>query len=232
MCIRKHVNPRKSKLREIFVREIAASAPRVFANVAKDIRELHRQSEVPRAAQGDAESRMTSRRAEHVRAHFADRPGYVCAVGFELVPRPVCDRFQVPADTVKNRVQVFDRHAECRDGPGHLSKDFRAAMTVEGAAQSLPVRSEAVRDTRVTGLCMVDDVVGLPAERVQREHTAPFVSGKQARRERERARIRANNFGTPIGVAHVADPIMSATILPELMTPGTPAPGCVPAPTK
>src|SRR6185503_14741723 len=101
----------------------------------------------------------------------------------------------------------------------------------EGARQRRAVCPQAFTGETVTSNAAVDDVIRLPAECVEREHASPLVTRQQVRGEPERSGVALGDVSAAISVAH-AVPMRSATIFPELMTPGTPAPGCVPAPAK
>jgi len=182
--------------------------------------------------------------AHEVRHHDSHRARDPIAVNEEVLHARVAD----PADVCRHAVQqlvgitAWDPVA-LEDVPQSLERRIRerrfAANGVELAAQSFDRRA---RGLRIGG--QIDGVVAAAAPGIEQRRVVADARGHEARGPGERTRVAAQDSPRQRlprrhrrhdAIASAASPRSAVTsravAFPELITPGTPAPGCVPAPT-
>ena len=163
---------------QIFGRKIDPSHPRVFADVAQDVRHLH----------GAPERRAVRQRAVFVAEHRCRHESYgrrdEIAVVEQIVVGLVAANGDVAACPEQQVECGFDRDREARGGIGERNQD-RMLRPSRIRGEKLVAPGFDRRHTLIGACRSVDDVVGGSAERIDRPYRAPLF-----RREKERGEVK------------------------------------------
>lgn len=173
------------ELLQFIDRQVDAAAPRVVADVADDVGELERQSQLAGIVQ-----RARILVAEHAGRQFADHAGHVPTVLAQAGPVQVAGLVQVHLHAVDDGQQTLARDVaigqvrlqRARDGVVRLAIDHLVDL------RAPPGQLDA-RQGRVAAF--VDHVVDLATERVQRSNGPP----PRRRQEQERVIEAGAAFG-------------------------------------
>ena len=232
-------------------RQVDAAVGGVLDHVAGDVGELEGEAEVLGAAQGGEVVRL---HAHHERHHHAHHARHVPAVVERVLDGLVAARRDVHGEAVEQLDGVAFGDVA---GEGHALEGGEVGIVGGLAGQRAPgLRVEPVqprlrrlragRGHAVAELLAVDHVVAVPAPGVEHLGVDAGLRRRTARRRRRsssspsgwsrgwtgRGRWRARRGGYGHAVAPRSASISPAVALAEPITPGTPAPGWVPAPTK
>ena len=222
--------------REPAPRHVDPVTRRVLEHVAGDVRELHADAEIDREGAGD---RIVD--AEDVAAEQADGARDAVGVAYELVlvldPHRAEILLQTPQQLVRDAHVEAPRAGEIEEAlHGRVSAASRREITAHAREREAPL---------VDGL-VVDEVVDAPAEGVEQGDPIRLLGTEEAGGAGEGPAMVSQDpvgmagEGLVSGVVHVASRAsarwgagtMRSSTLAELRTPGRPAPGCVPAPTR
>src|SRR5437660_1209753 len=127
--------------------------------------------------EGDAEiARVTARRgfdgAENFRGHETDDAGDTVAIAFERREIEISIVVEVHRHAVDNRLKILLRQLERRDDRRERERNRMPRRSAERRSEfAAPPRELEPRDTRIGDL--IDDVVDLAAEGVQRDDRSP-----------------------------------------------------------
>ncbi len=152
-------------------RQVDSASTCVLADVAGDVRQLHRDPQV--ACAGERVRIAYPHQHAH---HRADRRGDTCGIGEDVRQRLVAPPARVPGETFQQSLGQRPRHRmfldHAREGPvrRHVPRPARIAE-IETVAQ----REDGSRLL----LAFVHGVVGEPAERVERQRRIASSSWKQ-----------------------------------------------------
>ena len=217
-------------------RQIEPAGARVLADVARDVGELHRDAEI-------AGARHQRRRVAHAhqqRHHRADRAGDARGIVVQLRKRLVAAAFRIPGEAFEQRFGQRARNGvtRARLGEGAIGRR-RQRPAVVGARRAARAGAASARDAAAVA---IDRIVGEAAEGVERGSRLARRARQEQRRREEGARAASQQraAGGEIGSRgecrlrrtrmHRAT-TLSRTRADE-STPGSPAPGWVPAPTR
>ena len=154
---------------DLVERQVDAAPLGVRAEVAHDVRQLERDSQVDRVVPGPR-----VRVAEDLDAGQTDRPRHPVAVLVELLERGVAPLVDVHLDAVEDRLEVLALDGEGPDHLGEMLGDrLRRAAVVRAAQLEPPVRQDAALLAR-RRRPLVDGVVHRPAEGVERVDRVPL----------------------------------------------------------
>ena len=200
-------------------------------------RELHRDTEIAGAGQ-----RVGVADAHQHRHHRTDGGGDAGGIVDDARQRLVACFHRVPGEPFEERVGQRLRHLEAVDhgGEGAVGGGVARAAFVD---QVEPVaEAEDGVDLLVVE---VDGVIGEAAEGVERQRRVADAGGQELRRGVERERSVADRVAADVEVAGVdhsaatsigsvvgASGTSFASTSADEITPGRPAPGWVPAPTR
>ncbi len=209
----------------------------IVAQVAGDVRKLERDSEIGGSSQDLLFFRIDAHDDRH---HAADRSGDMVAITqqIRLVARPPACRVELEALDMIEDIAVRDRAfgqegAESVEGqqPDRLAGEDLEGEQFHGLDISLrPIRPETQR-------LAVADVVAMAAPAIKEPGALAGPAVEQAARHVEGFRAvtdRLPGRGDELGPVHprISSIISPAVALALPTTPGIPAPGWVPAPTK
>ena len=180
--------------------------------------------------------RFGSTHAHDVTHHQADRARDAVAVAQERVPAFVARRSRRPSPSRRAARRGSRAGCRARVPPSGRARAAGRPSARPRRSPSSSARSRSEPRPLLAGRREVDGVVGTAAVGVDRDGVVRDRRGEQPRREREALRVLLRSSRAPASVrsAHVAKSsrMTRAVALAELTTPGTPAPGWVPAPTR
>src|SRR5205823_4617432 len=162
---------------QVFLRQVDAPAPRVALEVAQDVYELQRRSEVHRVLAG-----LGIAVSENLDRDQADGACHAVTIHGEVVERGVARAAEVHLQAQDQVVKISPGYLVTLNGLGQ-SADFRRGTVAVGAPRVATVQRLAIPGDFAGGLIgpqvAVRQVVAAARKRVHRLDGAPFFAGKK-----------------------------------------------------
>ena len=176
---RKHVVAFDPESLKLFGGEITTSAARIFADIAKDIGELHCDTQCSRASHRGRSARPDMRHhSKNGAAHGTDAAGDPLTVRLEVGPGCVFAIDQVQLQPREKLVQQLVRHVETFPGARQFPEDRVVGALLQGAKCLIAIPVKCIRGPNVGG--DVNQVVGGATGGIDGEHAAPLFRREQS----------------------------------------------------
>jgi hypothetical protein len=179
--------------------EIAATTPRVFADVAKDVGELH--GDTKRASARDhVGAANVAGSSEDRAAHFTDASRHALTIRLDVIPGPVFQVVEVQLQGIEEFTKGLVRHLELAPGARQFPQNRLGGATAERQERVIPKAMQRLDRIRVPSAA-VDDVVRRSAGGVHGERRASLVGREEPAGHEERARVPG---GDPLADSRIA----------------------------